>query len=124
LDTPLYVNQFGLSLQERSAFTNGDLSEIRRAGMTAMAWSPLGGGALMSGGGALGGALDRMATAHGVVSAAIAMAWLLAHPAGILPVMGTNAPERIARLSEALAVRLSREDWFELYSTAEGREVP
>ncbi|MCZ8133492.1 MAG: aldo/keto reductase, partial [Rhodobacteraceae bacterium] len=90
----------------------------------AMAWSPLGGGALMSGGGALGEALDRMAAAHGVDRAAIAVAWLLAHPACILPVMGTNAPERIARLSEALAVRLSREDWFELYSTAEGREVP
>lgn len=124
MHTSLAVNQIELSLQERSAFTNGDLSEIRRAGMRAMAWSPLGGGALMSGGGALGEALDRMAAAHGVDRAAIAVAWLLAHPAGILPVMGTNAPERIARLSEALAVRLSRVDWFELYSTAEGREVP
>lgn len=123
MHTALAVNQIELSLQERSAFTNGDLSEIRSVGMRAMAWSPLGGGALMSGGGALGEALDRMAAAHGVDRAAIAVAWLLAHPAGILPVMGTNAPERIARLSEALAVRLSREDWFELYSTAEGREV-
>lgn len=124
MHTPLAVNQIELSLQERSAFTNGDLSEIRRAGMRAMAWSPLGGGALMTGGGALGAVLDRMAAEHGVDRAAIAVAWLLAHPAGILPVMGTNSPERIARLSEALAVHMSREDWFELYSTAEGHEVP
>lgn len=52
------------------------------------------------------------------------MAWLLAHPAGILPVMGTKALDRFARLSQALAVGLSREDWFELYTATEGREVP
>lgn len=76
------MNQIELSLQERLAFTNGDLSEIRRTGMRAMAWSPLGGGALMSGGGALGGILDRMAAAQGVDRAAIAVAWLWPIPRG------------------------------------------
>lgn len=38
--------------------------------------------------------------------------------------MGTNALDRIARLSQALAVRFSREDWFELYTAAEGRQQP
>ncbi|PLL12890.1 oxidoreductase [Tabrizicola sp. TH137] len=124
MQTPLAVNQIELSLQAREAFTNGDLSEIRLAGMRAMAWSPLGGGSLMTGESALGQKLARMAAEFGVDRSAVAVAWLLAHPAGIMPVMGTNSLDRIRRLSEALSVTLTREDWFDLYSEAEGREVP
>lgn len=120
----LAVNQIELSLKERSAFTNGDLSEIRRAGMRAMAWSPLGGGDLMRDQGPLGQTLDRIGKRFGVDRSAVAVAWLLNHPAGILPVMGTNSLERIRRLSDALTVSLDREDWFELYSGAEGQDVP
>jgi predicted oxidoreductase len=121
---PLVVNQIELSLQERSPFTNGDLSQIQRANMRAMAWSPLGGGALMRESGKLGETLDRMASQQGVDRSAVAVAWLLAHPAGILPVMGTNSIARIKKLSQALRVKISREDWFELYAAAEEREVP
>jgi predicted oxidoreductase len=46
------------------------------------------------------------------------------HPTGILPVVGTNRLDRIGRLNDALKVTLDRETWFELYSLAEGREVP
>ena len=124
MKTPLSVNQIELSLQAREAFTNGDLSEIRRAGMRAMAWSPLGGGSLMTGESDLGQRLDQMASAFGLDRAAVTVAWLLAHPAGIMPVMGTNSLDRIRRLSQAISVTLTREDWFDLYSTAEGKEVP
>jgi predicted oxidoreductase len=121
---PLVVNQIELSLQERQPFTNGDLSEIQRANMRAMPWSPLGGGQLMQEGGKLGETLDHLASQQGVDRAAVAVAWLLAHPAGLLPVMGTNSIPRIKDISKALRVKLSREDWFELYAAAEGREVP
>lgn len=124
MTTRLAVNQIELSLQARSPFTDGDLTEITRAGMRCMAWSPLGGGQLLSATGELGAAMDRMAAAHGVDRGAIAVAWLIAHPAGILPVMGTNALPRIRALADATKVRLSRVDWFELYSAAEGRKVP
>jgi len=124
MTTRLVANQVEISLQERTPFTNGDLSEIRRAGMLAMAWSPLGGGALMRADGKLGQALDRIASLHSSDRAAVAVAWLLSHPARILPVMGTNSIERIRRLSDSFGIALSREDWFELYSAAEGSEVP
>jgi predicted oxidoreductase len=68
--------------------------------------------------------LTRIGHAHGVDPGAVAVAFLLRHPATILPVMGTNSLERIEGLSAATRVRLSREDWFEIYTAGLGREVP
>jgi predicted oxidoreductase len=69
-------------------------------------------------------ALQRLANAFGVAPDAVAVAWLLAHPAGILPVMGTNHPARIRALSDAWRVKMDRETWFELWTLAAGQEVP
>lgn len=124
MQTKLVVNQIELSLLARDPFTNGDLSSMTRDKVRAMAWSPLGGGRLFSDDTDLGRTLDRIAAEQGVDRTAIAVAWLLAHPAHILPVMGTNNVARIRQIGDAMKVKLSREDWFELYSTAEGRDVP
>jgi predicted oxidoreductase len=67
---------------------------------------------------------DELAAHHGVDRAAIAVAFLLAHPANILPVMGTNTLARIATFSDALKVQLDRESWYQLYTAALGHEVP
>ena len=53
----------------------------------------------------------------------MAVAWLLAHPVRVLPVLGTNNLDRIGRISDALKVTLDREDWYEIYTAALGREV-
>jgi predicted oxidoreductase len=68
--------------------------------------------------------LTRIGHAHGVDPGAVAVAFLLRHPAKILPVMGTNSLARIGDLSAALKVSLSREDWFEIYAAGLGHEVP
>ena len=68
--------------------------------------------------------LTRIGHAQGVEPGAVAMAFLLRHPARILPVMGTNSLSRIRGLADALKVTLSREDWFEIYSATLGAEVP
>ncbi|MDO5603933.1 MAG: aldo/keto reductase [Paracoccus sp. (in: a-proteobacteria)] len=121
---PLAVNQIEISLAVSDALTNGDLAFIQRAGMVPMAWSPLAGGALFAGARpALVDALRDMAAQKGCDMAALAVAWLLRHPAGIVPVIGTATPERIARLSDALRVQLDREDWFVLYAAALGHDV-
>ena len=119
----LVTNQIEISLKEIAPFTNGDLAFHQRHGHRLMAWSPLGGGALMGGNSAVATVLDRLAAQTGVDRAAVAVAFLLAHPAGILPVLGTNNLSRIATISDALKVRLDRQDWFELYEAALGREV-
>ena len=78
----------------------------------------------MTGKGAVQDALSAVASANGVDNSAVAVAWLLAHPANIMPVMGTNNINRIKGLSDALKVNMDRETWFELYTAALGTEVP
>lgn len=121
---PLVTNQIELSLKEISPFTNGDLAFHQQHGHTIMAWSPLGGGDLMTGSGELAARLDAIAKRREVDRAAVATAFLLAHPAKITPVMGTNNLERISALSDAEKVELDRQDWFNLYEAALGKEVP
>lgn len=126
MSQPLVTNQIEISLLALDPFTNGDLAFLQERGVPPMAWSPLAGGALVSGSsdGPLRTALARVAQGHGVGIAAVAIAFLLRHPACILPVMGTNNPARIASFTDALSVALDRETWFELYTAATGREVP
>lgn len=124
METPLSTNQIEISLKELAPFTNGDLAYHQRRNIPLMAWSPLGGGDLMTGQGPVAERLDAIAKAQGVDRAAVAVAFLLAHPAGILPVLGTNNVERIAKISDALEVELDRQDWFALYEAGLGTEVP
>ncbi|MBB4184297.1 putative oxidoreductase [Sinorhizobium terangae] len=72
----------------------------------------------------LASALDRVAHTYGVDRAAVALAWLLAHPAQILPVLGTNNLDRIRNLSKAGQVKIDRMTWFTLYTAAMGDDVP
>ena len=51
------------------------------------------------------------------------LAWLLRHPAKIVPVLGTNNLERIKTAADALRVTMDRQTWFELYTLAIGKEV-
>ncbi len=124
MKTPLVTNQIEISLGQIGPFTNGDLAFHQQHGQPVMAWSPLGGGLLMAGNPPVGIVADEIAAEFGVDRAAVAVAFLLAHPAGILPVMGTNNPSRIKTISDALKVNLDRESWFRLYEAALGHEVP
>lgn len=120
----LVTNQIELSLKETSPFINGDLAFHQQHGHVVMAWSPLGGGDLMTASNELTRRLDAIAKRFNVDRAAVAAAFLLAHPAKITPVMGTNNLERISMLSDAEKVELDRQDWFFLYESALGHEVP
>jgi predicted oxidoreductase len=120
----LVTNQIEISVLEHSALTNGDIAFHQRIATPLMAWSPLAGGALFADDHkAVHTALQQIADAQSVDVSAVAVAWLLAHPAQILPVMGTNSIERIKALSQATDVTLSRAAWYEIYTAALGREV-
>ena len=121
---PLVTNQMELSLKHIAPFTNGDLAFHQQHGHVVMAWSPLGGGDLMTASNELTHRLDNIAKRSGVDRAAVATAFLLAHPAKITPVLGTNNLDRISSISAAETVELDRQDWFSLYEAALGSEVP
>lgn len=125
MQTRLVTNQIEISLTCNAPFTNGDIAFHQERGLPLMAWSPLAGGSLLSGAQApLREALHRVGAEQGVDWSAVAVAWLLRHPARILPVMGTNSLERIGRISDAMKVEMDRQTWFELYTCALGHEVP
>ncbi|NNE87661.1 MAG: aldo/keto reductase [Silicimonas sp.] len=125
METPLATNQIEISLSAHEALTNGDIAFHQQHGISPMAWSPLGGGTLMDAKavGDLRQLMSRVAMETGTDEAAVAVAWLLAHPSSIMPVMGTNTISRIDTLSDAFKVKMDRQTWFELYTAALGREV-
>lgn len=124
MTTKLVTNQIEISLLHHAPFTNGDIAFHQMNNQPPMAWSPLGGGALFEAENAgLRNALKAVGDAHGVDEGAVAIAWLLAHPARILPVLGTNNLDRIKRIGDAAKVQIDRETWFDLYTHALGHEV-
>ena len=125
MSTPICTNQIEISLLAHEALTNGDLAFAQEHQILPMAWSPLAGGNLFNGSNpTVEAALTDMAKTYNCSTSQMAIAWLLAHPANIMPVMGSNNLERIADFGGALDVGLSREDWFVLYEAALGHEVP
>ena len=124
MKTQLVTNQIELSLTANAGFTNGDVAYLQERGVPIMAWSPLGGGALLTSNSATRDLMTEIGSSFGVDASAVAVAWLLAHPANIMPVMGTNNLTRIKALSDAFKVDMTRELWFQLYTAALGNEVP
>ena len=123
MKSQLVTNQIEMSLGAHDAFINGDLAYLQERSVAPMAWSPLGGGALMTEDTPLTAVMEEVANANSVDRAAVAVAWLLAHPAKIMPVMGTNNINRIRGLSDAFNVDMPRTTWFKLYEAALGHEV-
>ncbi len=71
----------------------------------------------------LNAALDRIAEAHNVTPSAIAIAWILRHPARMQPIVGTTNESRLHDICAASNVTLSRQEWYELYKAA-GNKLP
>jgi predicted oxidoreductase len=124
MSAPLVTNQIELSLNCRAPFANGDLAFLQERGLPPMAWSPLSGGHLRAeANNGLSARMDQIGKDAGTDWTAVAVAWLLQHPAKIIPVLGTNTLSRIATISDALKVPMDRQTWFELLTLAQGHEV-
>ena len=67
--------------------------------------------------------LDRLAEKYGVTQNAIAVAWIMRHPAGIQTIVGSTNLKRIQDISKASDIVLSREEWYEIYLAA-GKMLP
>lgn len=124
-DVRLVTTQPELSLLHLDPVDDGVLDAAMAENLTPLAWSPLGGGLLATGDAPEGliGVLDELAEREGVTRSAIALAWVMAHPSGAIPIIGTQRLDRIADAATATRVKLSRTDWYSLVAAA-GRDLP
>lgn len=126
MSNKLVTNQIELSVLATDGFVNGDIAYLQQLGVRPMAWSPLGGGELFNTNPETAGVrevLTRIGEQQSASMDAVAVAWLLAHPVNIIPVMGTNNLSRISALSDAMKVAIDRQTWFEIYTASLGHEV-
>ena len=128
LGQPIATTQPEISPLRIDSFENGELDQAMRLGMTPLAWSPLGGGRLLSPqtprDKAVAAELDRIGTEQGVSRSIAAYGWLMAHPAGIVPIVGSQSADRIAEAAQALAMRWTRQDWYAVLIAARGEKLP
>lgn len=128
LGTKLVSTQPEISPLRIDCFENGELDQAMMLGLTPLAWSPLGGGRLAAPetarDKAVAAALDAVAGAQGVSRTACAYSWLMAHPAGIIPIIGSQNAGRIAEGAAALSVRWTRTDWYAVLVAARGERLP
>ena len=128
-DGPLVTNQVEISPYNLEHFQNGNIEFFLREGIHPMAWSPLSGGKIFEPGDERGirikTKLKEIAKTLGVEDIEkVIYAWLLTHPAGIIPIVGTGRIERLKKAVQSLDIELTREQWFEIYVASLGHKVP
>ena len=125
----LVTNQIEVSPYQLEHFENGNLDFMMKERIRPMGWSPLAGGDLYQPedekGARVKKKLEQVAQQLGVDGIdKVIYAWILRHPAGILPVAGTGKSGRLSRAVDALKIPLTREQWFEIYAASLGHDVP
>lgn len=126
----LHAGMVSQGIETNTGFPGGiqrDLATLdycRLKGITVQAWSPLQYG-YFEGGFInndkfpnVNAMLERLADKYGVTKSAIAVAWILRHPANIQVLVGTTNVEHLKEMCAAVPVRLSRQEWYELYQAA------
>jgi predicted oxidoreductase len=126
-DEPLVTNQIELSPLALQHFKDGTIEHLIQHQIKPMAWSPMAGGRLFKPQNEseqkLNAVLTHMANELSIGIDTLAFAWLLQHPAQIIPVIGTQNLNRIKAAIKAFDVKLNLEQWFQIY-TATGTKLP
>ena len=132
----LQVNQIEISLKARDFFQNGTMEQCMMEKITPLAWSPLAAGRLCFPGVIdlnepghakriqLRDAIDLVARQHNVSRGVVAVAWLLRHPSGIVPIIGSADSSNIKEIAKATTLKISREEWYTLLEGALGERLP
>jgi len=126
---PLVTNQVEFSLLQMAPIYDGVFDHAQQHRYRPMAWSPLARALLMDAthepSRRVHEACAALAAKYGGATIEqLAYAWILAHPAGAVAVIGTHKLERIRSAAAAAAIKLEREDWYALWTAAKGCSVP
>lgn len=126
---PIQAHQIQISLLHPLPFQDGSIDQAFQHSMEIQAWSPLGGGSLFrpsapdSQEGRVIAVLNELQTKYDAQPDPILLAWLLRHPAGIRPVLGTTRMERIQNAVKATQIELTAEDWYALWQASTGKRL-
>ncbi|MDT9023402.1 aldo/keto reductase [Rossellomorea yichunensis] len=129
LPFPLITNQIELSAYNLENFEDGTLNLCQEKRVAPMAWSPLAGGAIFKGEDEkairLQHTLKKVQEETGAKGIdEVLYAWLLNHPANIMPIVGSGKKERIQHAIDSLSISLNHDQWFEILQTSMGHDVP
>jgi predicted oxidoreductase len=128
LSIPLVSHQPEFSALTLEPLFSGLFDQAMAQDMAVLAWSPLGGGRLADPKDdravAVARLLDTKAEHYGVTRSASALSWIMAHPARPIPIVGTQNPDRIAEIPQALKPRWSRTEWYQVLETSMGEKLP
>ena len=127
VEEPLVSTQPEFSCAALAPMRDGTFDLCMEVGLTPLAWSPLAGGRLATGDGIrpdLIDVLDELAAREGVTRAAIAIAFVLAHPADAVALVGTQTPGRLTEVAAAVRVHLSRVDVYRIIVASDGVPLP
>jgi predicted oxidoreductase len=150
LETPVVANQLEMSLFKRAwlestvlvnhaegtdySFPHGTVEHCARHGITLQAYGSLARGLYTGAPAAAPSAAEeataalvaQLATEKNTTGESVVLGWLMKHPAGIAPVIGTARPDRIRACADASAVAaaMTRAEWYRLWITARGSNIP
>ena len=129
MEHPLVTNQLEFHLLHMDPIYDGTFQQCEKLGMAPMAWSPMAQGRIFDpkneAAQRLKLAAEKMSARYdGATLEQLAYAWILAHPANPLPILGTNKIERIESAAKSIGIKLEREDWYALWEAAQGRGIP
>jgi predicted oxidoreductase len=125
---PIVSTQPEISPLRLAPIENGELDQAIAMDMAVLAWSPLGGGRIANPTDeralAVAAELDVVAEEFGVSRTAAAYSWIMAHPARVIPIVGSQKAERITEAADAFKVRWTRTRWYAVLVAAKGEPLP
>ncbi|PEI88505.1 oxidoreductase [Bacillus pseudomycoides] len=129
LDFPLITNQIEVSAMQLEHFEKGTIDLCQEKRISPMIWSPLAGGEIFTSQNEravrLRETLQKIANELNVDGIDIVMyAWLLAHPAKMMPIVGSGKLDRVKSAIAATKLTLDRQQWFTIFESSNGHPVP
>jgi predicted oxidoreductase len=136
LPTALVCNQIQINPARIDCMYDGTLDQCLEMTITPTAWSPIAQGLFADGGqpaaqdprreglAKLLEVVDDVATTRGVSRQVATLAWLMRHPAGIIPIIGANMPQQIREMARADDLELTRDEWYRIFVAARMKPLP
>ncbi len=125
-EIPVSANQVEFSLTSHAVMFNGTMDDAIIRDRMLMSWSPLGSYFRVKNEQRkrIKKAVKPLRKKYGASVSQLLLAWILKHPAGVYPVVGTANPERLIESAQAVQLNLDLEDWFILLTASQGHKVP